>query len=145
MTPLYWATFTTAKANAMANPAPGFAKHPDHTIRLSAADQTLRVNLGGEQIAASERAVRLDEAHYPPRYYLPAEDVDMSKLSATEHASHCPFKGDARYWTINAGGQQVVNGAWAYDQPFDECRAIQGYIAFYGEELEFSSELNKAD
>lgn len=129
----------------MANPAPGFTEHPDHKISLSAADQTLRVSLGGEQIAASERAVRLDEANYPPRYYLPAEDVDMNKLSATEHASHCPFKGDARYWTVNAGGRQVVNGAWGYDQPFDECRAIQGRIAFYGEQFEFSTEPIKVD
>lgn len=121
----------------MSNPAPGFRQRPDHQIVLSAPEAALTVRLGDVTIAASRRAIRLDEDHCPPRYYLPREDVDMARLSATAHSSYCPFKGDARYWTVEAGGRQAVNAAWAYDAPYDECLALAGRIAFYGERFEF--------
>lgn len=120
----------------MANPAPGFLNHPDHKVEISAPDFAVQVLLDGDVIAQTHRAVRLDEGNYPPRYYLPAQDVAMDRLSATDHTSHCPFKGDARYWTVITAERKVENGAWAYDAPFDECLALKGRIAFYSETID---------
>ncbi|GAB4530764.1 MAG: DUF427 domain-containing protein [Parvularculaceae bacterium] len=123
----------------MPNPAPGFRDRPDHSMSLSAADRSVRVSLAGVEIARSTRAIRLDEASYPPRYYIPQADIDMSKLTPTPHATYCPFKGRAGYWSVSAGGETSENAAWAYEAPYDECAAIRGMIAFYGDEFEIEA------
>lgn len=119
----------------MSGPAPGFVSHPNHRVELSAPDQSVEVTLSGAVIARTSGAIRLDESRYPARYYIPQADIDMTALTPVDHATHCPFKGDARYWTVSAGGETVENGAWAYDDPFDECAPLKGYIAFYGEKF----------
>lgn len=114
----------------MANPAPGFAKHPGHRVELSPADHIVRVSFGGTTLAETTRAIRVDESNYPPRCYIPQADINMAALSQTDRSTHCPFKGDASYWTVTAGGQTAVNAAWGYEAPFDECAAIAGFICF---------------
>ncbi len=121
----------------MAQSAPGFEKYPDHKVELSPPHVDIVVLLKGAEIARSKAAVRLDEDRYPERYYIPQSDVDMSKLSATDHTSYCPFKGTARYWTVDAGGVRAENSAWAYDDPYEECLPIKGYVSFYGDDFEF--------
>lgn len=118
------------------NPAPGFVKHPLHRVDLDGGGNKAVVALGGETIARTEDAIVLRETGYPPRTYVPAGDVDMTRMTATSHATHCPFKGDARYWTVRAGGRTVANGAWAYETPYDEMARLAGRIAFYDEEIE---------
>ncbi|MEM7346977.1 MAG: DUF427 domain-containing protein, partial [Chloroflexota bacterium] len=66
-----------------------------------------------------------------PVYYFPASDVDMAFLEATDHTTHCPYKGDASYWTMKAGGQVTENSVWSYQSPIDSMLGIQGYFAFY--------------
>ena len=117
-------------------PAPGFAKRPDYAMNLSPAGSRVQVFLGGTLIADSTQAMVVAEGSYPPRYYLPLGDVSADALTPTSHSTHCPFKGDARYWTVSAGGDTVENGAWAYDAPFDEFAEAGGLISFYGEHME---------
>lgn len=120
----------------MSNPAPGFSEHPGHRVELSEADHAVEVSLAGEIIADTRRAILLQEDGYPGRYYLPKADVDMQKLSASTHTTQCPFKGGARYWNVAAGDSVAENGAWGYDSPYDECAALAGYVAFYGERFD---------
>jgi uncharacterized protein (DUF427 family) len=63
--------------------------------------------------------------------FIPRADVDMSALTRTAHAGHCPYKGDASYFTISAPGRTAENAAWSYEQPFPAMQEIGGYLAFY--------------
>ncbi len=124
----------------MANPAPGFEKHPDHRVDISPFEGRVTVHLGGTQIAASERALQLDESRYGPVYYLPLEDVDQTLLTPTDTDTYCPFKGHASYWSISTPEQTVEDALWAYQDPFDECAALKDHGAFYGSKVEVSVE-----
>ena len=117
----------------MANPAPGYQKNPDHHIRLEASPRRVRVKFGGEWIADSTDMVLMYEVNHLPVYYFPVKDVRLDLLHPTDHTSHCPYKGDASYWSIEAGGTTAENAVWAYQTPFDEMTAInlQDYCAFY--------------
>jgi uncharacterized protein (DUF427 family) len=112
----------------MHNSAPGFQRVPRSHIVTRPAGKRLRVTAIGEVIADSRDAIELREGGYPPVYYFPRRDVRMEKLARTPHATHCPFKGEASYYSI-AGG--AANAAWSYEQPYDEMLDIQGLLAFY--------------
>ncbi|MFT5175884.1 MAG: hypothetical protein ACI8W7_004078 [Gammaproteobacteria bacterium] len=116
-------------------PAPGFATHPGYEIQLTPINKTVRVFLGDAVVAESRAAIELIEGGYPPRYYVPMSDVRAQALTPNQHSTHCPFKGDASYWTVNVAGQSIENGAWSYVEPFDECVSVAGYVSFYGEKL----------
>jgi len=117
--------------------APGFTKHPDHRMELSQTDRTYEITFAGILIARSSKAIRLEEGSYQGRLYFPKQDVRMEYLTAIETSTYCPFKGDARYWTLSAGAQTLEGGAWGYDNPYLECENIAGYICFYTEKGSF--------
>ena len=108
-------------------------KHPgpDHPITIEPNPARVVVSLAGRVIADSRNALTLREASYPPVQYIPREDVDMSLLQRTEHASYCPFKGDASYYSVPAGGERSVNAVWTYEAPFAAVAEIAGHVAFY--------------
>ena len=113
------------------NPAPGYAKHPGHKITLTTVDRRMRVWLGCAAIADSSHVLVMREGDHAPVYYFPRGDVNIGLLTATDHATHCPFKGKASYWTIAAGERVEENVAWSYESPYDEMTRIKDYIAFY--------------
>ena len=55
----------------------------------------------------------------------------MRRLIRTARASHCPFKGDASYFSIVSGGTTADNAAWSYEKPLPAMAEIAGYLAFY--------------
>ena len=122
----------------MPNPAPGYQKDPDHHIRLEESPRRVRVQFAGEWIADSTDMVLMYEVNHLPVYYFPVKDVRLDLLHPTDHTSHCPYKGDASYWSIEAGGQVSENAVWAYQTPFDEMSAInrQDYCAFYWDRVD---------
>jgi uncharacterized protein (DUF427 family) len=63
---------------------------PDHPITISPVEGRVRVTVAGKIIAESTRALRLEEKGYPPVYYLPRNDADMSLLVRTTHYTYCP-------------------------------------------------------
>ncbi len=115
------------------NSAPGFKKHPDHRIETRPAGVRLRVTFKGEVIADSREAIMLEESRYPPVYYLPRKDVKMDRLRRTAHSTHCPFKGDAAYFSLVNGPENAV---WSYEQPYDEMGAIKELLAFYPDKVD---------
>ncbi len=100
-------------------------------MTLAPAGKPLRAVFGGEVIAESDRALVLSETGYPPRVYFPPESLRRDRLAPTAHATRCPWKGQAAYWTLRAGGETLENGAWAYPDPLPELAAIAGYVSFY--------------
>jgi uncharacterized protein (DUF427 family) len=103
----------------------------DHPITVTPNHHRVKVMFAGKTIADTTKAVDLKEASYPPVVYVPRADVDMSLLSRTTHSTHCPYKGDASYYTIKAGDRVAENAIWSYEKPFDDMQEIKGYVAFY--------------
>lgn len=81
-------------------------------------------------IANTRRAVQLEERGHRPRLYVPRGDVAASALVASNTRSHCPHKGEARYFHVTAGGQTFADAAWVYAEPPTELGIIAGMVAF---------------
>ena len=104
---------------------------PDHPITLEPCRGRVQAAFDQHVIADTDDAVILREASYPPVYYLPIDDVDMSFLTRTERHTTCPYKGEASYWSIYMDGRLAENAAWAYEDPYPAVAAVKGRIAFY--------------
>ncbi len=109
---------------------------PDHPITLQAAKQRWRAYFNHHVIADSDDALILDEANLPPVIYFPRQDVGMEYMGRTEHHTHCPYKGEASYYTLTMGGQIAENVAWSYEDPFEAVNPIADRIAFYTDRVE---------
>jgi uncharacterized protein (DUF427 family) len=100
-------------------------------ITIRKAEGTWTVRAGGAILAESRNALELTEGDYPPVIYFPREDIAMAFLDESDRTSHCPFKGDARYFSIETKSQTIENAAWSYEDPKPEAAQIAGHIAFY--------------
>jgi uncharacterized protein (DUF427 family) len=109
---------------------------PDHPITLAANPQRIQVVYNGHVIADTRRALTLKEASYRPVIYFPREDVDMAFLTRTDHSTHCPYKGDASYFTLLMDGRFAENAVWTYETPYPAMEAIRGLLAFYPNQVE---------
>jgi uncharacterized protein (DUF427 family) len=123
------------------NPAPGFKKYPKHKVATQPSKRRVQVSYKGEVIADSRDALEMHETHEgsvlaPIVYYLPRKDVRMERLARTSHTTHCPFKGDASYYSLRNGPE---NAAWSYEQPYDELSAIRERVAFYPDKFEITA------
>lgn len=122
--------------NATAGPASGYADRPAHFVQFEPSPKRIRVMFGGETIVDTTNGLILYERGHVPVYYLPRKDVAMELLTATDHSTHCPFKGDANYYNVSASGKTSENAAWSYEKPFDECGGIKDYLAFYWDKID---------
>ena len=111
---------------------------PDHPITVTANPARVVVSLDGIVIADTTAALTLQEADYPPVQYIPLADVDQAQLARTEHETYCPYKGDAHYYSIPAGGEATENAVWFYDKPYDAVAGIAGHVAFYADRVQFA-------
>ncbi|MBP7815507.1 MAG: DUF427 domain-containing protein [Chromatiaceae bacterium] len=109
---------------------------PDHPITISPGEGRWRVKFAGHVIADSNDAVVLKEAAYKPAVYFPREDVSMEFFSRTDRSTHCPYKGDAAYYTVLMDGDLAENGVWTYEEPFPAMEQIRGRLAFYPDRFE---------
>jgi len=112
------------------------AKALDYRIDLEPSPKRVRVVFGGEKIADSTRAVVMIEPRHQPVHYFPRDDVRMDLMQRTDHRSHCPFKGDASYWTLEVGGRVAENAVWSYEEPFEAVSAIKDHVAFYRDRID---------
>ena len=104
---------------------------PDHPIVISRSGKRVRVTFAGQTIADTMNALSLKEASYPIVFYIPRADADIAALGRTAHHTHCPYKGDASYFTISVGGRTAKNAVWSYEQPFPAVAEIKEHLAFY--------------
>jgi uncharacterized protein (DUF427 family) len=108
---------------------------PDHPITISANPRRIRVTAGDTVIAETAHALTLKEASYPAVQYVPRGDAKMELLKRTERVTHCPYKGDASYFSIAADGKSIENAIWTYETPFPAMTEISGYLAFYPDKV----------
>ena len=109
---------------------------PDHPITITPNPKRIRVTFNGAVVADSARALTLQEASYPAVQYIPREDADAALLKRTERSTHCPYKGDASYYSIEAGGRRAENAIWTYETPFPAMAEIAGHLAFYPDRVD---------
>ncbi|MFJ8888568.1 DUF427 domain-containing protein [Streptomyces sp. NPDC102402] len=102
-----------------------------HTITVGQAAVHVRAVHDGQVLAESRRPLVLRETGCPDRYYLPPEDVRTELLTPSDTRTHCPFKGDASYWSLPGAADLV----WAYPEPKEQVAAIKGHFCFYSTEL----------
>ncbi|MFD3328474.1 DUF427 domain-containing protein [Streptomyces sp. NPDC058701] len=101
-----------------------------HDITIEQGSEHVRVVKDGRVLAESLRPLVLRETGCPPRYYLPPEDVRTDLLTPSGTSTHCPFKGDARYWSVPGAADLV----WAYADPKPDVAAIKNHFCFYDTE-----------
>jgi uncharacterized protein (DUF427 family) len=104
---------------------------PDHPMTITPAEGSVRVTVAGRIVAESTRALRLEEKGYPPVYYLPRDDTDMSLLALTTHDTYCPYKGDCTYFSVLIGETTSEYAVWTYEKPHDAAAIIKDHLAFY--------------
>jgi uncharacterized protein (DUF427 family) len=108
---------------------------PDHPITITPAGRHVRVTAGGVVIADTTQALTLKEASYPAVLYIPRADANMTAVTRTERVTHCPYKGDANYYSIQAGDKLLDNAIWSYETPYPAMAEIKDYLAFYPDKV----------
>jgi uncharacterized protein (DUF427 family) len=109
---------------------------PDHPITIERNPNRVVVKLGGRLIADTREAFTLREAKYPPVQYIPRRDVDMAALDRSASQTYCPYKGEASYFNIPAGGERSVDAIWTYETPYDAVAEIKEHLAFYPDRVD---------
>ncbi len=108
---------------------------PDHPITISTNPRRVRVTADGVVIAETADALSLKEASYPAVNYVPRKDANMELLKRSERVTHCPYKGDANYFSIVADGKTIADAIWTYEAPFPAMEQISGHLAFYPDKV----------
>jgi uncharacterized protein (DUF427 family) len=111
-------------------------RDPYTRVDVLASSRHVRLQVDGQTIAESPRPTLLFETSLPVRYYLPRTHVDMRLLSPSDTVSHCPYKGQAEYWSVRVGESLHRDLAWSYRAPFSESQKIAGLIAFSSEKVD---------
>jgi uncharacterized protein (DUF427 family) len=113
----------------------GHPRDPFHRVDVRRSSRPVRIEVRGDVLAETTRARMLFETQLTPRFYLPREDV-IPELHPSERRTYCPYKGEASYWSVDAGGRRRVDLAWSYEQPLPDAGAIAGLVAFWDERVD---------
>lgn len=108
---------------------------PDHPITITQNPRRVRVTAGDIVIAETSKALTLREAKYPAVQYVPRQDANMALLERTDRVTHCPYKGDANYYSVKADGKTLDNAIWTYETPYPAMTEISGHLAFYPDKV----------
>src|ERR1700759_1903579 len=104
---------------------------PDHPITITPNPKRIRVSANGVVIAETTQALTLKEATYPAVQYVPRADANMALLKRTDRTTHCPYKGDASYYSVVADGKTLENSIWTYETPFQAMAENKQLLEFY--------------
>ncbi|OIJ92688.1 DUF427 domain-containing protein [Streptomyces colonosanans] len=113
-------------------------RDPHKRVDALPSSRHVRVEIGGTAVADTRRPVLLFETGLPVRYYIPREDVRLDLFASTDHATGCPYKGTARYWSYRSGAGVPPNVAWSYPDPLPAVAAVKGLVAFYNEAVDIT-------
>lgn len=111
-------------------------RDPHTRVDILPSGRRVRVEIDGVTVADTTNGRFLFETGLPPRYYLPKTDVRMDLLTPTATVTACPYKGVARYWSVNVNGISYEDIVWGYDFPLPESHKIAGLVAFYSEKVD---------
>ena len=104
---------------------------PPHKLLLHPFPRRVRARVAGRTVLDTRRGALLHETALLPVLYVPEDDLDAAAFAPSEHTSHCPFKGDARYRDLHVGHHHVPNALWAYPDPLPAASWLAGYASLY--------------
>jgi uncharacterized protein (DUF427 family) len=110
-------------------------RDPYTRVDILPSSRLIRVELDGEVIAESGRPHLLFETGLPVRYYLPRVDVRLELLEPSDTVTHCPYKGQAQYWSVRLGETLYEDIIWSYPTPLPESVRIAGLMGFYDDRV----------
>jgi uncharacterized protein (DUF427 family) len=124
-----------------------FGQHPGGTfnfelprtrglIYFEDSPRRMRARLGGETVVDSRRSKLLHEHGHLPIHYFPQDEVRMDLLVPSDKHTTCPFKGEASYWSVHAGGKVAEDAVWSYPDPLPDAPRLAGYMAFYWHKMD---------
>jgi uncharacterized protein (DUF427 family) len=109
---------------------------PGHRLLFEPFLRRVRAVFGGETVLDTTKGMLLHESNLLPQLYLPRDDVRNDLLIGIDHRTHCPFKGDASYWSITVNGQTADNAMWSYLDPLPEARWLRDHVALYWDSMD---------
>lgn len=62
--------------------------------------------------------------------YFPPDSVKKDNFSDSNTHTLCPWKGEASYYNLTVGGNEVKDVAWYYPKPYEKATHIKDYVAF---------------
>jgi uncharacterized protein (DUF427 family) len=63
--------------------------------------------------------------------YFPPESLKREHFKPSATHTHCPWKGEASYYSVEVDGKTNADAAWYYPEPKPAASNIQGYVAFW--------------
>jgi uncharacterized protein (DUF427 family) len=111
-------------------------RDPYTRLDILPSSRHVRIEVDGVTVAESSNPTLLFETGLPVRYYLPKTHVRLDLLTHTDSESHCPYKGQAEYWSVRTGDAVHEDIAWSYPTPLPESLGVAGHIAFYDEKVD---------
>ena len=102
----------------------------DGVIYWEPSPRRVRGILGDDVVVDSRRVMLLHETGHMPVWYFPREDVRAELLEPSQRTTRCPWKGEARYWSVRAGDRVASDAVWAYPEPIEDAPPLAGYVAF---------------
>ena len=119
--------------------------NPDHPIAIEPNPKRVRVVFNGRVVTDTARALTLSEASLPAVQYVPREDADMTAFERSTHATYCPYKGDAAYYSLKVNGRSAENAVWTYEEPYPAVASIKDHLAFYPNRVDRIEEVETAE
>ncbi|QVQ50460.1 DUF427 domain-containing protein [Spiractinospora alimapuensis] len=104
---------------------------PQHLLYAHPFPRRIRAELAGKTVLKSNRGILVHESNLPPVLYVPFEDLAVAQLKPSEHRTHCPFKGDASYWSLHVADKESADAVWAYENPTPAASWLRGMAAMY--------------
>lgn len=124
----------------LARPAPDTVNYrldsPERRLFFDPFPRRVRAELDGRTVLDTRQGMLLHETGVLPQLYVPAEDVRQDLLEASEHTTHCPYKGDATYESVRVGDRVAENAVWTYRSPLPDADWLRGYRAFYWDRMD---------
>jgi uncharacterized protein (DUF427 family) len=111
-------------------------RNPYTRIDALPSSRHVEVIVDGVTVADSTHPTVLFETGLPPRYYLPKVDVRLDLLRESPTTSACPYKGFARYWSVDTGTSVAEDLVWSYPTPLPESEPVAGLVCFYNEKVD---------
>ena len=112
------------------------ARDPYKRVDALRSSRHVEIRVHGETVADTTRPILLFETGLPTRYYIPKLDVRLDLLTPTDTVTRCPYKGQARYWNVTAGGRVVEDAGWSYTYPLPAMSSVAAHVCFFQERVD---------
>ena len=86
----------------------------------------MKASWNGHVVAESDDTVVVEGNHY-----FPADSLRREYVLDSNHRSTCPWKGEARYYSLLVDGDLNPDAAWYYPNPRDGAEMVKDRVAFW--------------